>query len=640
MPRAPVTLLVYLLVAVVGRAAMAQPIADQTAQDLKRLTIEELAEIDVTSVSRRAEPLAQVAAAVSVIRQEDIRRSAFATLAEVMRLADGLDVARFDGRTWAISARGFNTNPANKLLVLMDGRTLYSPLSSGTFWDVQDVLLADIDRIEVIRGPGGTTWGANAMNGVVNIITREAATTRGTALLLGAGTETQSVASMRHGGRFREAGSYRVYGKFRRLGANRFASGASADDPLQVGQGGFRLDSDERRATRWSLRGDAYRGTEGLFDRPNTDVAGGNILGRWARRFSSTSEFRTYMYYDATYRRVPRQFEEMRHTFDIDAQHRLQPLGRHDLIYGGTLRVTRAADEGSAAFIFTPEARTNTLFSVFVQDEIALGARLHLTLGSKFERNDFTGFEPQPTVRLRWTPDARQTLWGAVSRAVRLPTRFDTDLQLRNPATGIVLLTGQDDFDAESVTAIEAGYRVRPHARLAVDVAAFRNHYDDLRSQELPTIPGTPILLANMRNARTTGAEVGSTVQLADRWRVHGSYTYLHMNMSLDPGSRDVTSGVSEANDPSYFASLRSYVDLPRGFALDAFLRRVARRPNPVVPAYSELDMRLGWMVRGGWELSLIGQNLLHSRHPEFGAPTPLRYEFQRGVYARSAWRF
>lgn len=630
--------LLAVLALVSARSAAAQDPAIQTAQDLKRLTIEELTEVDVTSVSRRAERLSRTAAAVSVIREEDLRRVGVTRLAEGVRLADGLDVARVDGRTWAISARGFTINPANKLLVLMDGRSVYSPLSSGTFWDAQDALLADLDRIEVIRGPGGATWGANAVNGVINIITKEASATRGTAAVLAAGNETQVIGSARYGARFREAGSYRVYGKYRRHDANRLPSGASAEDPLQHAQGGFRIDSDDQQASRWSIQGDAYHSGQGVSDRPNTEVSGGNVLGRWTRRFSATSEFRTQAYYDASFRKVPGQFEEMRHTFDVDAQHRVRPHHRHDVIFGGAFRVTHGNDQGFAGFIFEPVARTSGLFSFFLQDEIGLRRDVFLTLGSKFERNDFTGFEPQPTARLRWSPGTRQTLWTAVSRAVRLPTRFDTDLRLIFPGTRNVVLTGNQDFDAESVVAIEAGYRLRPIPRVSFDVATFRNTYDHLRSQEIR--PGEPVLLANLRNARSAGAEFGATAQLAGWWRVHGSYTYLDVEMTLDSGSRDVTRGAFEGNDPSYFTSFRSYMDFPLGLSVDAFLRHVGERPNPVVPAYSELDVRLGWVVRGGWELSLVGQNLLHDRHLEFGQANAPRFHFEREVFLRSAWRF
>ena len=301
----------------------AQSNVNVAAQDLKRLTIEELAELDVTSVSRRVERLSQATAAVSVLRQDDIRRTGVITLAEAMRLADGLDVARYDGRTWAVSARGFTISTANKLLVMLDGRTLYSPLFAGTFWDVQDTLLADIDRIEVIRGPGGALWGANAVNGVINIITKDASTTRGNAALLAVGSEERFIASARHGGRLGAAGSYRVFGKYRRRDANVFPTGESADDELQLGRGGFRIDSGDQSSVRWTLQGDAYRGTEGLFDRDDTDVAGGNVLGRWVKRYSANSDLQVQAYYDRTSRKVPLQFDEVRDAFDAEVQRRM-----------------------------------------------------------------------------------------------------------------------------------------------------------------------------------------------------------------------------------------------------------------------------------------------------------------------------
>jgi iron complex outermembrane receptor protein len=625
-----------------GAQASAQTVASAgSAQDLKRLTIEQLAEIDVTTASRRSERLSQTAAAVSVITEEDIRRSGVTRLGEAMRLGDAVDVARTDGRTWAVTARGFNISTANKLLVLMDGRTLYSPLFSGTFWDVQDAVLLDIDRIEVIRGPGGAIWGANAVNGVVNIITKRAADTRGAAVTLGVGDENELVASARYGGRAGAQGSYRVYGKYRQHDANVFASGAEAGDPMKFGQGGVRLESGDAAASSWFVQGDLYRGTEGLFDRDDTDVAGGNMLGRWTRRFSSTSEFQAQVYYDATYRNIPQQFREMRHTIDVDTQHQTTVRTRHNLIVGGAFRVTRGEDIGIAGFFFDPERRTSTLFSAFAQDEITLQpGRVFLTLGSKFERNDFTGLEVQPTARLRWSPGARQTVWGAVSRAVRLPTRFDTDLRLVNPITRAVVLSGSEDFDAESVVAVEGGYRVRPWPRLSLDVAAFRNRYDNLRSQERPARAGEPVLLANMLNAATSGGELAGTLQLHGRWRLHGSYAYLRKSLSFDEGSRDLTRGASEGNDPRHVAHLRSYVDLPAGLTFDAFVRHVGERPAPVVPAYTELDVRLAWIARPGLELSLVGRNLLHDQHREFGPTGALQYEFERRVFLRTAWRF
>ncbi|MCA1649313.1 MAG: TonB-dependent receptor [Acidobacteria bacterium] len=620
-----------------------QPLAQQpvtvSAQDLKRLSIEELAELDVTSVSRRVERLSDTAAAVSVVLQDDIRRTGVTTLAEAMRLADAVDVARFDGRTWAISARGFNISTANKLLVLIDGRTVYSPLFAGTFWDVHDTIMADVDRIEVIRGPGGTIWGANAVNGVVNVITKDASSTRGSVVLVSGGTEEHVTASARYGDRLGSAGSYRVYGKYRQRDANRFASGASADDSLQLGLGGFRMDSGDQGDVSWTVQGDLYKGTEALFDRDDTDVSGGSLLGRWTRRFSARSEFRAQVYYDRTFRMVPRQFEETRDTLDIDTHHRLRLARRHDIVVGAGFRVTEGDDLGIAGFAFVPQKRTAKLFSVFAQDEVVVRPdRLFLTVGSKFERNDFTGLEVQPTVRIRWNAHRTSTVWGSVSRAVRLPTRVDTDLRIFQ--NNRLILSGSEAFESESAIAYEGGYRLRPHARASLDLAAFVNRYDRIRSQEFPSRLGLVIELGNTLNAKTSGVELGGAFQAAANWRVHGSYAYLHKSITMDAGSRDLSKGASEGNDPSHLFSMRSYLDLPRGVALDATFRYVARRPDPVVPAYGELDLRLGWAARPGWELSLIGQNLLHDRHPEFGAPTPLRYEFERGVFARSIWRF
>ena len=612
-----------------------------SAQDLKRLSIEELAELDVTSVSRRAERLSQTAAAVSVLRQDDIRRTGVVTLAEAMRLADGLDVARYDGRTWAVSARGFNISTANKLLVMLDGRTLYSPLFAGTFWDVQDTLLADVDRIEVVRGPGGALWGANAVNGVINIITKDASTTRGGAAMLAGGSDERFIASARHGGRVGASGSYRVFGKYRRKDANVFPTGESADDALQLGRGGFRIDSGDQAMTRWTLQGDVYRGLEGLFDRDDTDVAGGNVLGRWVRRYSGSSELQVQAYYDRTSRNVPLQFDEVRDAFDAEVQRRTILGDRHDFLFGGTVRVTTGRDIGSGGFHFEPERQTEKLFGFFAQDEIAVKpGRFFLTLGSKFERNDFTGLEVQPTARVRWTPEANQTAWGAISRAVRLPVRIDTGLRIINPATGALIVAGNEDFDAESVIAYEGGYRIRPYVRLSLDVAAFANRYDNLRSQEFPSPLGSVVQLGNTLNAVTTGVEVAGTVQVLEQWRVHAWYSYLHKNLSLDPGSRDLSRGRDEGNDPSFLFSFRSYLDLPHGFALDGVWRHADERPYPPVRAYSELDVRLGWTVRPGWEISLVGQNLLHDHHPELGSIQAVRYEFQRGGYLRSAWRF
>ena len=614
----------------------------QTAQDLKRLSLEELSQLDVTSVSRRPERLADVAAAVSVLREAELRRSGATTLAEAMRLADAVDVARVSPNTWAVTARGFNISTANKLLVLVDGRSVYSPLFSGTFWEVQDAIFTDLDRIEVVRGPGGATWGANAVNGVINIISKSAADTRGSVAMVTAGTDELPLVSGRHGGRAWNGADYRVYGKFRQRAAGVNAiTGESAGNELLIGHAGFRLDTSDRRESQWSVLGEMYRGQTGFDDRPDGDLAGGNLTARYTRQLSSTSVFTGQAHYDRTWRKVPQQFEELRDTLELDAQHTRLFRSRHNVVFGGQLRISHATDVGVAGFFFDPEERTNELFSVFAQDEITLRpGRLFLIAGSKFEGNDYTGLEVQPTVRVRWARRRNETMWAAVSRAVRLPTRFDTDLRIVNPVTRNVLISGRENFDSESVVAYEAGYRAQAGARLALDLALFANRYDDLRSQELPTGPGEPVLLSNLLNAFTTGIEVSGTFQAAGNWRVHGSYSYLYEDFSTDPGSTDRTNGVFEAIDPAHIFKMRSLLDLTHGFELDAFLRAVSSRPSPHVPGYAELDLRLGWRVRPGWELSLSGQNLLNDRHAELFYPGSPRFEFERAAHLRSTWRF
>jgi iron complex outermembrane recepter protein len=610
--------------------------AQAQARDLKKLTLEELSQIDVTSVSRRTERLSNVAAAVSVVRRDDIIRSGVTTLAEAMRLGDAIDVARVNGNTWAISARGFNISTANKILVLVDGRSTYSPLFAGTFWDAQDTLLADLERIEVIRGPGASIWGPNAVNGVINIISRPTADTVGNVLTLIAGTDELPVVSGRHGGRLGD-GHYRVFGKYRQRGPQRTSDDKSAQDEIVFGQGGFRFDSSAGGPQQWFVSGAAYKGSLGLADRDDGEINGGHLLARWAREIGG-GRFQVQGYYDRTHRKVPLQFEEKRNAGDIDAQHELRN-GRHSLVGGGQLHVSRGNDVGTAGFFFQPETRTYWLTTAFAQDEIEIVRnRFYLIAGTKVAANSYTGAEVQPTIRIRVQPDDRQMAWAAVSRAVRLPTRFDTDLRLRNPVTNTVTLTGTEDFDAESVVAYEGGYRARLHSRLLADIAVFFNRYDSLRSEELRFVPTPRLFLENQLNARTGGVEVGATAELTRKWRIHGSYAWLRKSLTFDPGSTDPTGGRFEANDPSHLASLRSQVDLPRGFSFDAFLRYAGTRPAPRVPAYGEVDLQLGYRVSERWELSLVGQNLLHESHQEFNfTPT---IELRRGVYLRSVWRF
>ena len=509
------------------------------------------------------------------------------------------------------------------------------------FWDVQDVVLADIDRIEVIRGPGGTLWGANAVNGVINIITKPAAETQGGFVTVTAGTETRAVTTARYGGKTKRGTAYRGYAKFRADDEHVFASGEDGRDDVQFGQSGFRIESDAAKAALWTLQGDAYYGTEGLFDRPDTRVAGGNLLARFTRRWSPTSQFQAQVYYDRTTRRVQRQYKAAQDTVDIDTQRQLLVGSRHNLVFGAGARVSRGNDLGDGpSFSFDPQVRTSARASVFVQDDIVLKAnRASLVVGSKLERNDVAALEVQPNVRLRLTPGSRQTIWAAVSRAVRMPTRFDTDLRVRNPADSRLVVTGSESFTSESVLAYEVGYRVRPANRLSLDLATFANDYDDLRSQEPPLVAGAPLVLGNGLSARTSGLELAGTASLAGWWQAHGSDSYLWKRFSRAADSRDTSNGVNEGNDPSHLLSVRTSLDLPHRLQLDLGMRHVSRLPQPVVAGYTEMSARLGWRYSDRWELSVAGQNLLHDRHEEFAAGTP-RELFERGVHVRSAWRF
>jgi iron complex outermembrane recepter protein len=633
-----------LLVAAPALPAPAAAAGLASAADLKQLSIEELMQIDVTSVSRRSERLSQAAAAVTVITGEELRRSGVTSLAEALRLADSLHVARTTQGTWAISARGFNITTANKLLVLIDGRTVYTPLFAGTFWDVQDTLLEDVERIEVIRGPGATLWGANAVNGIINIITRKAEDTQGGLVTAGGGApEQRGFGGVRYGGKLggpgSTAGFYRVYGKSFDRGPLELADGGSARDPMQMGQGGFRSEWKTAAADSFTLQGDAYTGRLGEAIRDDTELDGGNLLGRWAHKTSERSDLELQVYWDRTHRRVPDAFEEHRDTWDLDLQNHLHPSARHDVVWGAGFRRTRDRVGNSAVVAFLPDRRTQDLYSLFAQDEIALaGERVHLTVGTKVEHNDASGFEVQPNLRLAWTPDGRRTFWGAVSRAVRTPTRLDEDIRFL--AGPVVILRGDPDFQSEKLIAYEAGWRQQLSAASSVDAAAFYNVYDDLRSQA-PSTPGKPfpIVLANNLRAETWGVEMRSNFQVASWCRWQAGYAFFDKHLHLKPGTRDSLGGREEGNDPQHRLSLRSLIDLPGRVELDAWLRWVDRLPFPEVASYTELDLHLGWHPSRSVELSLVGQNLLHGSHPEFGAG-PAREEVQRGYYGKIAWSF
>jgi iron complex outermembrane receptor protein len=622
------------VVVLAGAPARAQQEESARASQLptlKQLTLEELLEVDVTLPLRRPIRVMDAAAAVSVVTGEDIWRSGAASLPEALRTAPGVFVGRFSASSWVISTRGFATTASNKLLVLLDGRSVYSPLFSGVFWEQIDAPLFDVDRIEVVRGPGASLWGSNAMNGVVSVVSKRARDTQGTIVSVGTGAEETFFSSVRHGGRA-GTGHYRIFGKLTVRDDAQLVGGAPAQDGQRAGHMGARVDFGSA-TNGFTLQGDGFVARGDLAERDDLESSGANILGRWTRASSGLGSLQLQLYYDRATRLVPLQFEEDRDTFDVDLQHRLT-RSRHNISWGGGYRTSADDTTPTVLLFFDPEDRRTTLLSAFVQDEIALGSRVALTAGVRLEHNDYTGLETQPTVRARWTPRTGHNVWGAVSRAVRLPTRLDTDVRITQ--NGRVVISGNPSFGSETLLAYETGYRVTPASQLSADFSVFRNRYDDLRTQELPRSPGAPLTVGNGLNITTTGFEASGTLQPRVWMRFTSSYAFLTRDLTLDPDSRDPTGGLNEAVDPRHQWSLYTRFDLPHRIELDGNIRAISSLPNPGTPAYAEATIRLAWRPLPQLDLSIVGRDLLHHAHLEFVSPTSSRRtELERAVYTR-----
>jgi iron complex outermembrane receptor protein len=603
---------------------------------LKKLSVEELMNVVVTSVSRRPEPLSRVASAIQVVTQDDIRRSGATSLPEALRLASNLQVAQVDSRQWAISARGFNSTTANKLLVLIDGRTVYTPLYSGVFWDVQDVPLSDIDRIEVISGPGATLWGANAVNGVINVITKRPEDSQGLLVAGGGGTAVRGFGSARYGGTAGGNVSYRVYGKGFDRGTTDLPTGLDATDDWQMGQGGFRVEWENSVVNRFTIQGDAYGGQMGQPSGNDVAVNGGNVLGRWSRTLSATSDIRVRAYYDRTHRDIPGVFAEDLSTYDVEFQHRTLLGRRHNLVWGVSYRLLDDHVRNSPSLAFLPTDDVDHRFGGFIQDEIALAPdRLTLALGTKLEHNEFTGFAIQPGGRVTWRMSGSGTLWAAVSRALRTPSRIDREFFV--PGQPPYFLAGGPDFRSEEVMAYELGYRLQ-HRALNLSLATFFNRYEGLRSLEQINPPAAlPIVIGNGLDGESYGAELTAEYRVADAWRVRIGYTEMRVNIWAKPTSTDASGGAGESHSPNRQFSLHSSVDLPADLRLDGGFRYVSEIANQQLPGYAELDARLTWSPTSRLALSLVGQNLLHRRHPEFGTPANRR-EIERGLQGGLQW--
>jgi iron complex outermembrane recepter protein len=634
-------------------------LADEVSTDtLKSLSVEDLMNIEVTSVARHPEKLLNAASAIQVITQEDIRRSGATSIPEALRLADNLQVAQKNSHDWAISARGFNTDLANKLLVMIDGRTVYTPLYSGVFWDMQDYLLEDIDRIEVISGPGGALWGANAVNGVINIITKSAKDTQGMYAEAGGGSQPQDFTGLRYGGMLGADSAYRVYGKYFDRDPEVLANGDSASDSWRQGRAGFRVDSEASARDRLTLQGDYYDGREDEQTGGVADVSGSNLLGRWTRLLSADSDFSLQSYIDQTHLADPAAplmlsgvqfspagtlYDDLT-TYDVDFQHRFSLGAYNRVVWGLGYRYTHDAVINAPSVGFFPAVLAQNLYSGFVQDEIALRKNVSFTLGTKLEHNDYTGFEFEPDARLSWVLNSSQALWAAVSRAVRTPSRIDVDLSEGTPPY-LVLLKGGADFASEALLAYELGYRVQLNSAFTASLSSFYNQYNDVRSTSYTPATILPLYFANNLEGDTYGLEFSGNYQLTESWSLHAGYTLLRENLRVKPGEYDLNDALNETADPRGQFSIRTALNLPHRTEFTAALRWVDTLhtndgPTPgTVPSYFELNTRIAWHVNSRMELSLSGENLLHNRHPEYGFPDPARVEIERTAYGKLVWR-
>jgi iron complex outermembrane receptor protein len=620
--------------------------AAQTRDPLKDLSIEELSNIEVISVSKREQRLSDAPTSLSVITSEDIRRSGVTSLAEALRLAPNLHVARVSANEYAISARGFNGTAANKLLVLIDGRSVYSPLFSGVFWDVQNVMIEDIERIEVVSGPGGTLWGVNAVNGVINVITRSAAQTQG-ALVVAGGGNREDRASLRYGGTFDGDVHYRLYASHFDMQHTETQAGDAKDDAAHQTQVGFRTDW-VRGTDTFMVKGDAYTGRDDQPE-PGTisisglqltlgqiSLSGANLIGRWEHGLEGGDALTIQEYYDHTERTVPPTFADSQDIVDLQLQYSVRPIGAHTAVLGAEYRYGMDRVNDSIYIALLPPNLDQSWSSVFAQDEIALRDDLRLTLGGRVERNDYTGTGFLPTARLAWTWAPNQMLWSAASRTDRAPSRLDHDTFV--PGQPPYLLRGGPGVQAETADDYELGYRGQITSAASFSATVYHTVYDRLRTQEIdPSF--TYIVYANGMQGTTSGLEVWASYQAATIWRLSGGFNYLRQSLHLTPYSNDVGAVPNtEGANPERWGLLRSSLDLGPRTQFDLTWRYVGELSQPAVPSYTALDLRLGWRPRPNIDLSIAGQNLLGAGHGEFTDVTT-RTDFKRAVFLKLEYR-
>ncbi len=630
---------------VCGLIALSRAASAQSVEELQHMSLEDLANIEISSVSKSAEPLSDAPAAIYVITHDDIIRSGLTSLPEILRLAPNLQVARVTGDSYAISARGFNGTAASKLLVLIDGRSVYTPFHNGVSWDLQDVLPEDIERIEVISGPGATLWGANAVNGVINIITRKSSDTQGGVLQLGGGN-LERRASVQYGGTVGPEVSYRAYLEGFYDEASVTATGANAHDNWWKPQAGFRVD--------WTpapdlitLQGDYYRGSEAELSQPNETITGHNLTARWTHVLGDGSQLQIQGYYDYICEKEPGVASDTLATYDLDVQHSFAWGERQQIVWGGGYRIENddfpTILSATQPLYFSPQQRSLGLGNAFVQDTITLTDRLKLTLGTKLEVEPYTGLEPLPSGRLSWKVSDTTLVWAAISRAVRAPSRLDRDL-FEKLGNFVVIQGG--NFQPEKLIAYELGFRAQPDPRWSFSVSSYYNVYRDLRTAEYVMDTHLPIEFANRMQGDTYGTEVWTSYRINGWWRLDASASWLHKNLRFLSGSLGLGGVAIAGDDPTYQASIRSSMDIVSGVTLDLDLRKVGALPDPASPTYTELDGNVGWAVSPRLQVSLTGQNLLHAHHLEFGSTTaPLQLgavgvETGRSVFLDTRWRF
>jgi iron complex outermembrane recepter protein len=640
-----------------------------SSQDLNQMSLEQLGNVEITTESKEPEQLWQTPAAIYVLTQEDIRRSGATTIPELLRLVPGVEAARIDSDHWAVGVRGFGGEFSKSLLVLIDGRSVYSPLFAGVYWQVQDTLLEDVDRIEVIRGPGGTIWGANAVNGVINIITKNAKDTHGTLALLGGGDIDQGTGGSRFGSTNGKGMDYRVYGKgFIR--SHEYNPDGMHYDEWRMGQLGLRMDRTINARDTLNVQGDMYIGRDGervdasyysppsvaLLSAPHS-TSGGNIMAGWRRQIGENSDIEARTYFDRTSRFSP-QLDETRNTYDLDLLYHFTVKGRQDVLLGAGARWSHDdITQILATLSFAPPQETDRIYSWFIQDQIKMIPNtLSLVLGSKFEYNNRSGFEVQPNGRLLWTPTPHQSIWGAFTRAVRTPSRFDQDLQLTDFLSAsppyFLRVVGSKSFRSEQLLGSEIGFRTLVASKLYLDFSVFRNEYNDLYGYgagslfvETTPAPAHFILqvpLANALKGDTSGGEIAPDWKPAQWLEVKGSYSYLHLYVHDKVGFTDTSNTATDnGSSPQHQVVLQGRFNVPKGFEFDPTYRYVSSLPFQQVAAYKTADARFGWRPSHNWDLSVAGHNLLQPHHTEFGSyvfTDTLSVGVERDFYAKITW--